>query len=79
MSKYGPKPPVPQVNTGPQVATAPLQVQEKNIEWSIRDTEFLLRLLMSSKIDGGDVEVAASVISKIKDLHSKIVGHKVII
>ncbi len=42
--------------------------------WNIRDTEFLLRLIMSSKIDGADIEVAASVIEKIKNIHNKIVG-----
>tara|TARA_Y100000593_G_scaffold74099_1_gene136223 strand:+ start:4596 stop:4700 length:105 start_codon:yes stop_codon:yes gene_type:complete len=29
---------------------------------------------MSSKIDGADIEVAASVIEKIKNIHNKIVG-----
>lgn len=67
MSKYG---------QSKSVTTLPQEVH-KEVEWSIRDTEFLLRLMMSSKIDGADIEVAASVISKVKDLHSKIVNHKV--
>ena len=67
MSKYGPQ---------QNVAVSP-QIKPKDIEWSIRDTEFLLRLLMSSKIDGGDIEVAASVISRIKEMHARIVDYKV--
>ena len=46
-------------------------------KWSIRDTEFLLRLIMCSKIDGADLEVAAEAVKKIKDLHAEIVSHKV--
>lgn len=67
MSKYGPQ----------QNITATPQEKPKDIEWSIRDTEFLLRLLMSSKIDGSDIEVAASVITRIKAMHAKIVDYKV--
>jgi len=48
-------------------------------EWGIRDTEFLLRLIMTSKIDGSDLEVASDVVKKIKALHAKIVGQKVTI
>ena len=46
-------------------------------KWSIRDTEFLLRLIMNSKIDGADLEVAAETVKKIKDLHAEIVSYKV--
>ena len=46
-------------------------------KWSIRDTEFLLRLIMSSKIDGTDLEIAAEAVKKIKELHASIVSHKV--
>ena len=38
-------------------------------KWSIRDTEFLLRLIMSSKIDGADLEDYFSTTDiKIKDI-----------
>ena len=53
------------------------QGDSNQTKWSIRDTEFLIRLIMSSKIDGADLEVAAEAVKKIKDLHSKIVSHKV--
>lgn len=46
---------------------------QNETKWNIRDTEFLLRLIMSSKIDGADIEQASSVLSKIKDIHKQIV------
>tara|TARA_Y100001938_G_C8081968_1_gene429710 strand:- start:1477 stop:1650 length:174 start_codon:yes stop_codon:yes gene_type:complete len=52
-------------------------VNPQDIQWDIRDTEFLMRLLMSAKIDGQDIETAATVVKKIKQLHSKLIGHKV--
>ena len=48
-------------------------------KWSIRDTEFLIRLIMSSKIDGTDLEVASSVVKKVKELHTLIIEHQVVI
>ena len=57
--------------------TPAMAQQTKEPSWGIRDTEFLIRLIMSSKIDGSDVETAAEVIRKIKDLHATIVSHKV--
>ena len=65
------KPPV-----APVQQTA-LQTTQKEVEWGIRDTEFLLRLIMSSKIDGSDLEIAASTVKKIKELHSSIIDKKV--
>tara|TARA_R100000322_G_scaffold61363_1_gene38074 strand:- start:24344 stop:24532 length:189 start_codon:yes stop_codon:yes gene_type:complete len=50
---------------------------QNETKWNIRDTEFLLRLIMSSKIDGADIEQASSVLSKIKDIHKQIVGTEV--
>jgi len=46
-------------------------------KWGIRDTEFLLRLIMTSKIDGSDLEVASDVVKKVKELHATIVNQKV--
>tara|TARA_R110002020_G_scaffold239183_3_gene451757 strand:+ start:926 stop:1105 length:180 start_codon:yes stop_codon:yes gene_type:complete len=46
-------------------------------QWSIQETEFLIRLLMSSKVDGADIEIAYEVIRKIKALHTKIVENKI--
>ena len=52
---------------------------DNNDKWSIKDTEFLLRLIMSSKIDGSDLEIAADVVKKIKTLHAKILNHRVVV
>ena len=54
-----------------------LKSMNPEAEWSIKDTEFLLRLIMSSKIDGGDIEIAASAIKKVKALHYQILEHRV--
>ncbi len=50
---------------------------KKGIEWSIRDTEFILRLIHQSKFDGVDVETAAEVLGKIKGIHNKLMDVKV--
>jgi hypothetical protein len=55
----------------------PHKAPSTSAKWSIRDTEFLIRLIMSSKIDGQDLEIAAETVKKIKELHASIVGHKV--
>ena len=60
-----------------QYVTNPAKQESIEPQWGIRDTEFLLRLIMTSKIDGSDLEVAAEVVSKRKELHSRIVTHKV--
>ena len=46
----------------------------KGIEWTIRDTEFILRLIHQSKFDGTDVETAAEVLNKIKGIHNKLIN-----
>ena len=60
-----------------QYVTKRANQDSKEPKWGIRDTEFLLRLIMTSKIDGADLEVAAEVVKKIKELHSNIVNHKI--
>ena len=49
----------------------------KPTEWSIRETEFLMRLIMTSKVDGSDVEICHKVIDKIKSIHNKLVENTV--
>ena len=50
---------------------------EGQSKWGIKDTEFLIRLLISSKIDGGDLEVASSVLKKLKTLHTTLLSQGV--
>jgi len=45
-------------------------------KWTIKDTEFLLRLINSSNIPGTDIEQASEVIKKIKEIHSKLLQNK---
>ena len=54
-----------------------IQTTDRDVEWNIRDTEFLIRLIMSAKIDGSDIVSASAVITKIKALHSKLISQKV--
>ena len=60
-----------------QYATNLVKPDGLESKWGIRDTEFLLRLIMTSKIDGTDLEVASDVVKKVKELHAKIVNQKV--
>ena len=46
-------------------------------KWSIGQTEFLLRLIMSSQISGSDLDVAHQVVQKIKSIHSELMETKV--
>jgi len=43
------------------------------VSFSIRDTEFLIRLVLANQIDGKDVEVASRVLGKIKKVHEKLI------
>lgn len=70
MSRYAKTPEIIQQKEDPKV-------MDNNEKWTIKDTEFLLRLIMSSKIDGGDIEIAASAIKKVKALHYQILEHRV--
>ena len=47
--------------------------QEPKISFAIRDTEFLIRLILASQIDGKDVEIASFVLYKIKKIHEKLI------
>jgi hypothetical protein len=58
-------------------ASKPIDESVSKSRWTIRDTEFLLRLIMSSKIDGADIETASSVIKKVKNIHKRIVENEV--
>ena len=45
--------------------------KNKSPQWDIRDTEFVIRLITSSSINGTDLEQALSVL---KDIHSKLLN-----
>tara|TARA_R100001443_G_scaffold105629_1_gene114700 strand:+ start:694 stop:870 length:177 start_codon:yes stop_codon:yes gene_type:complete len=38
-------------------------------EFTIKETDFLLKLLMRSQFDGVDIEVAYTVINKLSEIH----------
>ena len=46
--------------------------EEDKIGFTIKDTEFLLRHLMVSSIDGKDIEMANSVLTKLKKIHEQL-------
>jgi len=45
------------------------------ISFTIRDTEFLIRMVLVNQIDGKDVEIASSVLKKVKKIHEKLILH----
>tara|TARA_R100000656_G_scaffold104032_1_gene75787 strand:+ start:541 stop:768 length:228 start_codon:yes stop_codon:yes gene_type:complete len=45
---------------------------EEDILFTIQDTEYLLRKLVESKIDGREVEQASEVMKKVKELHKRL-------
>ena len=50
---------------------------EDDIVFTIQDTEYLLRKLVESKIDGREVEQASDVMKKVKELHKRLMGQGV--
>ena len=50
---------------------------DEDIVFTIQDTEYLLRKLVESKIDGREVEQASEVMKKVKELHKRLMGHGV--
>jgi len=50
---------------------------DPTVKWTIKDTEFLLRLINNSSIPGADLEQAAGVVGKIKSIHAKLLEIKV--
>tara|TARA_R100000742_G_C4258066_1_gene75921 strand:+ start:418 stop:651 length:234 start_codon:yes stop_codon:yes gene_type:complete len=43
------------------------------VKFRIVDTEFLIRLIMQSRVEGKDVDVCSSVLNKIKQVHEALV------
>lgn len=50
--------------------------QDTAVKWTIKDTEFLLRLINNSNIPGADIEQASGVVGKIKSIHTKLLNSK---
>jgi len=50
---------------------------DEDIIFTIQDTEYLLRKLVESKIDGREVEQASEVMKKVKELHKRLMGQGV--
>ena len=46
---------------------------EPKVSFQVRDTEFIIRLILASQIDGKDVEIASKVLNKIKRIHEKLI------
>lgn len=42
-----------------------------SISFSVKDTDFLLKLIMRSSFEGSDLEVAYNVLSKLAKLHKE--------
>ena len=40
-----------------------------NISFNVKDTDFLLKLIMRSSFEGNEIEIAHSVLSKLAELH----------
>lgn len=47
------------------------EVNKKTTKLTIKDTDFLLKVLMKSTFEGKEVEQAYSVISKLADMHRR--------
>lgn len=52
--------------------TSPRVIKPSEIRLDIQDSEFLLRHLIESQYSGREVEQAFSTLSKIKEIHKKL-------
>lgn len=56
---------------------SPPNANSSKVEFDIKDTEFLMRLLNNSGIGGSDIEQAYTTLQKIKKLHLGLMETKV--
>ena len=49
---------------------------DKEVSFTIADTEFLIRFILVNDISGKDLEVASGVLSKIKNIHKSLMENK---
>jgi len=45
--------------------------QDKKIEFSVRDTDFLIKMIMRSTFEGSELKVAYNVLEKLTELHRR--------
>ena len=65
------------ITKGKKIELVEEESKEDDIVFTIQDTEYLLRKLVESKIDGREVEQASDVMKKVKELHKRLMGHGV--
>lgn len=46
--------------------------KDDKIKWTIKDTEFIVRLMSNTSIPGSDIEQAAETLTKIKIVHKRL-------
>ena len=59
------------------VANEKEDMPREDIEFTIQDTEYLLRKLVEAQIDGREVEQASDVMKKVKELHTRCMEQSV--
>ena len=65
------------ISKGKKIELVTGESKEDDIVFTIQDTEYLLRKLVESKIDGREVEQASEVMKKVKELHKRLMGQGV--
>ena len=65
------------ISKGKKIQLVEEESKEDDIVFTIQDTEYLLRKLVESKIDGREVEQASEVMKKVKELHKRLMGQGV--
>ena len=65
------------ISKGKKIELVEEESKEDDIVFTIQDTEYLLRKLVESKIDGREVEQASEVMKKVKELHKRLMGQGV--
>tara|TARA_R110002012_G_scaffold7562_5_gene35285 strand:- start:25002 stop:25190 length:189 start_codon:yes stop_codon:yes gene_type:complete len=46
--------------------------EDDKIKWTIKDTEFIVRLMSNTSIPGSDIEQAAETLTKVKMVHKRL-------
>lgn len=67
-----------------KIATEPKSIEvniknEPNVEFSIHDTELLLRVLLETQYSGRDVAQATDTIAKVRQVHERLLKKRELI
>ena len=67
-----------------KIATEPKSIEvniknEPNVEFSIQDTELLLRVLLETQYSGRDVAQATDTIAKVRQVHERLLKKRELI